>query len=57
MAIHSSGQTIFSFTDLEGITQGAGEEIDEAAGGAGDMGVDRTGASEGQAAGVYGQVL
>ena len=55
MAIHSSGQTIFSLVHIEGIALGAGEEVDEVAGGAGGMGVevgDR--AREGQAAGVYG---
>ena len=40
MTIHSSGQTIFSLTHIEGITLGAGEEVDEVAGGAGGMGVD-----------------
>ena len=59
MAIHSSGQAIFSLTLIEGITLGAGEEVDEVARGAGGMGVDRIGevsnrASEGQAARVYG---
>ena len=39
MAIHSSGQTIFSLAHIEGITLGAGEEVDEVAGGAGGMGV------------------
>ena len=32
MAIHSSGQAIFSLTHIEGITLGAGEEVDEVAG-------------------------
>ena len=59
MAIHSSGQTIFSLTHREGITLGTGKEVDEVAGGASGMGVDGIGelgdrASEGQAAGVYG---
>ena len=59
MAIHSSGQTIFNLTHIEGITLGAGEEVGEVAGGASGMGVDRIAevgdrASEGQAAGVYG---
>ena len=59
MAIHSGGQTIFSFSHIEGITLGAGEEVDEFAGGASGMDVDRIGevghrASEGQAAGAYG---
>ena len=34
MTIHSSGQTIFSFSHIEGITLGKAEEIDEVAGGA-----------------------
>ena len=47
----------FSVAHIEGITLGAGEEVDEVAGGASGMGVDRIGevgdqASEGQAAGV-----
>ena len=53
--IHSSGQTISSLAHIEGITLGAGEEVDEVAGGAGGMGVDGIGevgdwTSEGQAA-------
>ena len=62
MAIHFSGQAIFSLVHIEGITLGAGEVVDEVAGGASGMGVDgideideicnRT--SEGQAARVYG---
>ena len=59
VVIHSRGQTISSLVLIEGITLGAGEEVDEVAGGAGGMGVDGIGevgdrASEGQAAGVYG---
>ena len=59
MAIHSSGHTVFSLSDIEGITLGAGEEVDEVDGGAGGMGVDGIGefgdrASEGQATGEYG---
>ena len=59
MPIHSSGQTVFHLPRIEGITLGTGEEVDELAGGAGGMGVDRIGeigdrASEGQAARVYG---
>ena len=59
MAIHSSGQTIFSLAHVEGITLGAGGEVDEIAGGESGMGVDvivEVGgrAREGQAAGVYG---
>ena len=54
MTIHSSGQTIFSFTHIESITQDASEEVDEADGGA--SGMDRIDevdgwASEEQAAG------
>ena len=54
MTIHSSGQTIFSFTHIEGISLGVGE----VAGGASSMGLDGIGevgdrASERQAAGVY----
>ena len=41
MAIHSSGQTVFSFSHIDGITLGAGEEVDEVAGGASGMGVDK----------------
>ena len=40
VTIHSSGQTTFSCTHIEGITLGAGEEVDEVAGGADGMGVD-----------------
>ena len=29
MAIHSSGQAIFNLSHIEGITLGAGEEVDE----------------------------
>ena len=59
MPIHSSEQTISSLAHIEGITLGAGEEVDEVAGGGSGMGVDGMGevgdwASEGQAAGVYG---
>ena len=43
MAIHSSGQTVFSFPNIEGFTVGAGEEVDEVAGIACGMGVDRIG--------------
>ena len=31
MAIHSSGQAIFSLAHIEGITLGAGKEVDEVA--------------------------
>ena len=59
MAIHSSGQTVFSLAHIKGITLGAGEEVDEVARGAIGMDADRIGevgdrASEGKAAGVYG---
>ena len=43
MAIHSSGQTIFSLAHINGITLGTGEEVNEFAGGASGMGVDRIG--------------
>ena len=61
MAIHSSGQTLFSLTHIEGITLSAGKKTEEVAGGASGMGVNRIGevgdrASEGQAAGgVWGR--
>jgi hypothetical protein len=53
-----SGQTIFCFTHIEGTTLGIGEEVDEVAGGASGMVMDRIPevgdrANEGQAAGVY----
>ena len=59
MTIHSSGQTIFSFSHIQGITLTTGKEVDEVAGGASGMEVDKIGevsdrVSEGQAAGVYG---
>jgi hypothetical protein len=62
VAIHSSEQTIFSLTHIEGITLGAGEEVNEVVGGASGMGVDRIGevgdrASEGQAAWEYGGLV
>ena len=41
MAIHSRGQNVFSLSHIEGITLGAGMEVDEVAGGAGGMGVDK----------------
>ena len=41
--IHSSGQTVVSFSHIEGITLGPGEEFDKVAGGASGMGVDRIG--------------
>ena len=40
MAIRSSGQAIFSFAHIKGITLGAGKEVDKVAGGASRMGVD-----------------
>ena len=59
VAIHSSGQTIFSFIHIEGITQGVGEEVDGLAGGASSVCVDRIDevgdrASEVHTSGVYG---
>ena len=41
--IHSSGQTISSLAHIERITLGAGEEVDEVAGGAGGMDVNGIG--------------
>ena len=38
MPIRFSGQTVFSLSHIEGITLGAGEEVDEFAGGASGMG-------------------
>ena len=43
MAIHSSGQTVFSLSHIEGIRLGTGEEVDEVAGGASGIGGDRIG--------------
>ena len=62
MAIHSSGQTISSLANIEGITLGAGEEVDEVAGGTSGMGVDRIGevgdrTSKDRLLGCMGQVL
>ena len=37
VAIHSSGQTTFSLAHIEGITLGAGEDVNEVAGGASSM--------------------
>ena len=59
MSIHSSEQTVFRLLHIEGITLGAGEKVDEVAGGTSSMDADRIGeigdsASEEQAAGVYG---
>jgi hypothetical protein len=59
VVIHSIEQTIFGFTHIEGIMLVAGKEVDQVAGGASGMGVDRINevgdrASEEQAAGVYG---
>ena len=59
MASHFNGWTVFSVSHIVGITLGAGEKVDEVAGGTSDMGEDRMGElgdrfSEEQAAGVYG---
>ena len=46
MTVHSSRQMVFGFSHIEGFTLGAGEEVDEVdevAGGAYGMGVDRIG--------------
>ena len=37
MAIHSSGQTVFSLPHIEGITLGEGEEVDQVVGGKGAL--------------------
>ena len=39
MAIHSSGQPAFNLSHIDGITLGAGEKVDEVAGGVGGMDV------------------
>ena len=52
MSIHSSGQIIFNFTHIEGITLDTGEEVDDVGGGPSGMVSVRV--SEAQAAGVYG---
>ena len=54
MTIHYRGKTTFSFTHIESIILSIREEVDEFAGGASGMGVDRVGevccrASKGQA--------
>ena len=43
VTIYSSCQATFSFTHIENITLGAGEELDEVAGGTGGMVVDSIG--------------
>jgi hypothetical protein len=58
VAIHSSGQPVFSSSYVEGITLGV-VEVGEVARGSSDMSVDRISevgnwTSEGQVAGVYG---
>ena len=58
MAIYSSVQIVLSFPHKEGITLGAGEEVDEVAGGASGMDVDWIGevgdrACEGNATRAY----
>jgi hypothetical protein len=61
VSIHSSGQTVLSLFHIEGITLGAGEEVDEVARGASGMGADRIGEigdrARGHPAGVYGASL
>ena len=61
MAIDFSGQTVFSFSYIGGITLVAGEEVDQVAGGASGMVMDRIGevgvrANEGQLLGCIRQV-
>jgi hypothetical protein len=43
VAIHSSVQTVLSLSCIEGITLGAGEDVDDVAGGASGLGMDRIG--------------
>ena len=43
MTIHFSSQIVYCFSHIEGISQNAGEKVDEIAGGAICMGVDRIG--------------
>ena len=57
MDIHSTGHSIFSFTHMEGVTLGTGEDVYELAGGTSDVGEVGDRASEGQTAGVYGTGL
>ena len=57
--MYSSKQTVLSSPQIEGIILGAGEKVDEVAGGASCLDVDRISeigdrAREGQVAGVYG---
>ena len=59
MTIHSTGQPTFSFSHIHGITLGSTEKIDEVAGGASRMAMDRIGevgdrSSKGQVAGMCG---
>jgi hypothetical protein len=58
VSIHSTGQTVPSLSHIEGITLGAGEEVDEGAGEASGMGAIRIGevgdrVRERQAAGIH----
>ena len=58
MTVHSRAQTLFGFSNIEGITLGAGEKVDEVTGGVSGLGVDKISgfgdrANEGQAASVY----
>ena len=61
VTIHFNWQIIFGFAH-KGITLGAGEEVDEVAGWASGIGVDRIDeigdrVGEGQATGVYGMMF
>jgi hypothetical protein len=58
VTIHSSGQTVFGFSHIEGITLGVGKEVDEVVGASG-LGMYRISevgdwASEGQSGRMYG---
>ena len=55
MVIHSSGQTIFSLDNIEGITLGAGKEVNEVARGGNGIGV--TELVKDRLLGCMGQVL
>ena len=47
-------ENVSGFSHIEGVTQGAGEEVDDVAGGAIGMDVDKRGEVVGRTAGVYG---
>ena len=57
MTSHSSEPTIFSFSHIESITLGAGEEVEEIFGGAIGLDVDRTAQVADRLLGCIEQVL